>query len=159
MSRGLGKTQQQIMELLTSLQGDPLTSKVITAWLSKENDRAVDDRQVRRALYSLEDRGMVELRIQPNPFGRPAICVFLSGAMAAWDARFGPVAAEGARPVRPPKPPPRTLAGECARLAQAAVNYADTEPGSAEMMEAFAALCAVAMDFKPPLRQLTGPDV
>jgi hypothetical protein len=154
MSRGPGKTQQQIMELLTSLQGEPATTKLIIAVLSKENDRPVDDRQIRRALYALSDRGLVELRIQPNPFGRPAICAYLPGAMAAWDARFGPVAAAGARPVRPPKPEPRTVAGEFARLAEAAVKYADTEPGSEEMIDAFADLVVVAMDFKPPLASM-----
>jgi hypothetical protein len=155
MSRGVGKVQRQILELLAALTGDPVTTKTAVAWLSKTNDRQVSDRQVRAAFYALEDRGLVELRVQHNPFGRAAICAWLPGAMATFDAAMGAVV-PGARPARPPKPEPRTLAGECGRLAQAAVAYADADPDDA--IDAFSRLVAVALDFKPPLDHLGRED-
>ena len=139
------------MALLASIpDSGPLTAKLITAWLSKQHDRAVNDRQVRGALYALADRGLVELQIQANPFGRPGICVYLPGELARFEAAYG--RHPGDRPVRPPKPEPRTMAGEFKRLADAARAFAYVgEDDEDEMLDRFLELAAVAQDFKPPL--------
>jgi hypothetical protein len=135
------------MAMLTE-SGMPITTKVFVTQLSKSGGRPVDDRQIRRALYSLSDRGLVELRIHANPWGRPAICAYLPGAMATFDAQMHRPP-PGLRPVRPPKSAPRTVEGECRRLVDAALNFAYAEPDDSH--DAFVELITVAMDFKPPL--------
>jgi hypothetical protein len=148
MSRGIGKIQQQILELLESVKPDPGTVKVITAVLSHTNGRPISDRQVRQAVYTMEDRGLVELRVQPNPFGRPGVCVFLPGGMAEFDGMLGgsPI---WSRPARP-KPEPRRLSDEIGKLARAAADFVDAgreDPEGEAFTDALANLLEVATNF------------
>jgi hypothetical protein len=147
MSRGIGKVQRQILELLEQMKPAPGTVKVLTAVLSHRNERPISDRQVRQAVYTMEDRGLVELRVQPNPFGRPGVCVFLPGGIAAFDTMAGGDPA-WSRPARPPKPEPRKLSDEVGKLARAAAAFADTDPEGEEFSGALVDLMMVADAFK-----------
>jgi hypothetical protein len=154
MSKGIGKTQQQILDLLATVRPAPGTVKMLTAVLSSTNGRPISDRQIRQAVYALEDRGLVELRVQDNPFGRAGVCVYLPGGIAEFDGMHGgePL---WSRPARPPKPEPRTLAGEVAKLARAAYVFVDTvreDPDGEAAVDAVAELCIAAENFKVPKR-------
>ena len=136
---------------MAELDGAPLTAKVITAHLSKERGQQVSDSQIRRALYGLSDRGVVELRIQANPFGRPGICVFLPGVAERFDALHLAAFGHRGRPVRPPKPRMGDYADQIGELCRAAVHYAHADlDDDDEFHAAVADLIVTAMHFNPP---------
>jgi hypothetical protein len=79
MSRGLGATQRGILGELAKLPIEAYPGGIPVVKLAER--LGCIDRQVRRAAYSLAERGLVALVKQPRP-GRQGLSLFV------WDPRF-----------------------------------------------------------------------